>query len=88
MMILMMMIMIMTYEWKASVLIGVFKKAIQRPRQLNQQHTLRTGASLVSTVTSVYLFIYFFFHSYKFPLHNYFMSFVAEKQNRTLAFLS
>ena len=38
---------------------------------------------------SLYLFIYlFFFHSYKFSLHNYFMSFVAKRQNRTLAFLS
>ena len=79
-MMLMMMIMIMDYEWIASVWIGVYKEATQRPRQLNQQHTLRSGATLVSTV--------FFFHSYKFPLHNYFMSFVAKKQNCTLAFLS
>ena len=38
--------------------IGVLKKATQSPRQLNQQHTVRTGATPVSTVTSVYLFIY------------------------------
>ena len=28
----------------------IFKKATQRPRQLNQQRTLRSGATLVSTV--------------------------------------
>ena len=41
--------------------IGVLRKATQSPRQLNQQNTVRTGATPVSTVTSVYLFIYLFF---------------------------
>ena len=81
MMMLMMMIMLMAYEWKASVWIGVFKKATQRPS--------RTGAALVSTITSVCVCVsLFFFYTYKFPLHNFFMFFVAKKQNRTAFFKS
>ena len=79
-MMLMMMIMIMAYEWKASVWIGVFKKATQRPS--------RTGAALVSTITSVCVCLSLFFYTYKFPLHNFFMFFVAKKQNRTAFFKS
>ena len=79
MMMLMMMIMLMAYEWKASVWIGVFKKATQRPS--------RTGAALVSTITSVCLSLSLFY-TYKFPLHDFFMFFVAKKQNRTPFFKS
>ena len=46
------------------------------------------GYSSVNCYKCVSLYLFIFFHSYKFPLHNYFMSFVAKKQNRTLAFLS
>ena len=88
MMMLMMMIMIlMTYEWKASVWIGVFKKATQRPRQLTN-NIENGGCSSVNYYKCVSLFFVFlfFFYSYKFPFHNYFMYFVAKKQNRTLAY--
>ena len=44
--------------------------------------------SSVNCYKCVSLYLFIFFHSYKFPLHNYFMSFVAKRQNRTLAFLS